>query len=138
MHARTHARLLLRWWRQVQKARGFVRKSPHVVASSSKRALLCALGTAHLPQLILPLDLSVELAAGEGRPGPAGAPGDPGGVGRGVDHGRAWGIHLDCAHRRDISQGCKAPRRNLLKEAHCGCAACSPSGSPPTCHHTPS
>lgn len=56
----------------------------------------CAVPCTHLPLLICLLDLSVELAGLEPRPGSAGTPGYPAVVGCGFNHRSGRGIHFDC------------------------------------------
>lgn len=69
-----------------------------VVDASQPNTVPCT----HLPLLICPLDLSVELDGLESGPGSAGTPGYPGVVGCGFNHGSGRGIHFDCAHRHVV------------------------------------
>lgn len=62
----------------------------------------CTVPCTHLPLLIWLLDLSVELAGLESRPGSAGTPRYPAVVGYGVNRRSGRGIHFDCAHRHVV------------------------------------
>lgn len=98
----------------------------------------CTVPCTHLPLLICPLDLNMELAGSESGPGSARTPRYPAVVGCGFNHGSGRGIHLDCAHRHVVFMKGGRGQADLLRGPHCGCLAGSLSGSPPAPRHTPS